>query len=102
MYYMIFYWLIAINFGVNNLNLYFMKMKNYLKAAFLLVAIVSVWVLKPIEKSQDADPLLLQNVEALASGEDSSQTHCYGRGSVDCPVSHDKVDVVYDSYSLGE
>lgn len=69
---------------------------------FLLVAIVSVWVLKPIEKSQDADPLLLQNVEALASGEDSSQTHCYGRGSVDCPVSHDKVDVVYDSYSLGE
>ncbi|MCY6324756.1 NVEALA domain-containing protein [Bacteroides fragilis] len=78
-----------------------MKMKNYLKAAFLLVAIVSVWF-KPIEKSQDADPLLLQNVEALASGEDSSQTHCYGRGSVDCPVSHDKVDVVYDSYSLGE
>lgn len=60
---MIFYWLIAFNFGVNNLNLYFMKMKNYLKAAFLLVAIVSVWVLKPIEKSQDADPLLLQNVE---------------------------------------
>ena len=51
---MIFYWLIAFNFGVNNLNLYFMKMKNYLKAAFLLVAIVSVWVLKPIEKSQDA------------------------------------------------
>ena len=97
---MIFYWLIAFNVGVNNLNLYFMKMKNYLKAAFLLVAIVSV--LQPIEKSQDADPLLLQNVEALASGEDSSQTHCYGRGSVDCPVSHDKVDVVYDSYSLGE
>ncbi|WP_431433933.1 NVEALA domain-containing protein [Bacteroides hominis] len=79
-----------------------MKMKNYLKAAFLLVAIVSVWVLKPTEKSQDVDPLLLQNVEALASGEDPSQTHCYGRGSVDCPVSHDKVDVVYDSYSIGK
>ena len=25
---MIFYWLIAFNFGVNNLNLYFMKMKK--------------------------------------------------------------------------
>lgn len=76
---MIFYWLIAFNFGVNNLNLYFMKMKNYLKAAFLLVAIVSVWVLKPIEKSQDADPLLLQNVE-LASGDDSPQTLVMERG----------------------
>ena len=60
-----------------------MKMKNYLKATFLLVAIVSIWYLKPVQKFQDVDPLLLQNVEALASGEESSQTHCYGRGSVD-------------------
>ena len=65
-----------------------MKMKNYLKATFLLVAIVSIWYLKPVQKFQDVDPLLLQNVEALASGEESSQTHCYGRGSVDCPVTH--------------
>ena len=49
-----------------------MKMKNYLKAAFLLVAVVSVWFLKPMEKSQNVDPLLLQNVEALASGEEAS------------------------------
>lgn len=77
-----------------------MKMKNYLKATFLLVAIVSIWYLKPVQKFQDVDPLLLQNVEALASGEESSQTHCYGRGSVDCPVSHDKVDIVYDAYSI--
>ena len=78
-----------------------MKMKNYLKATFLLVAIVSIWYIKPVQKFQDVDPLLLQNVEALASGEESSQTHCYGRGSVDCPVSHDKVDIVYDAYSIG-
>ena len=58
-----------------------MKMKNYLKATFLLVAIVSIWYLKPVQKFQDVDPLLLQNVEALASGEESSQTHCYGRGT---------------------
>lgn len=47
---MIFYWLIVFNFGVNNLNLYFMKMKNYLKVVFFLVVIVFVWVLKLIEK----------------------------------------------------
>lgn len=37
-----------------------MKMKNYLKATFLLAAIISVWLLKPTEKSQNVDPLLLQ------------------------------------------
>ncbi len=50
-----------------------MKMKNYLKATFLLAAIISVWLLKPTEKSQNVDPLLLQNIEALASGEEPSQ-----------------------------
>ena len=79
-----------------------MKMKNYLKAAFLLVAVVSVLFLKPMEKSQNVDPLLLQNVESLASGEEASHTHCYGPGSVDCPVNHDKVEVVYEGYSLGD
>ena len=65
-----------------------MKMKSYLKATFLLVVIISVWYLKPVQKSQNVDPLLLQNVEALAS---------YWRGSVDCPVSHDKVEIVYEA-----
>ncbi len=39
-----------------------MKMKNYLKATFFLAAIISVWLLKPTEKSQNVDPLLLQNM----------------------------------------
>ena len=71
-----------------------MKMKNYLKVTVFWVAVLSVWCLKPTKKSQDT--LLLQNVEALASGEEHSQIHCYWRGSVDCPVSHDKVEVVYE------
>ncbi len=71
-----------------------MKMKNYLKVTVFWVAVLSVWCLKPTKKSQDT--LLLQNVEALASGEGPSQIHCYWRGSVDCPVSHDKVEVVYE------
>lgn len=71
-----------------------MKMKNYLKVTVFWVAVLSVWCLKPTKKSQDT--LLLQNVEALASGEEPSQIHRYWRGSVDCPVSHDKVEVVYE------
>lgn len=74
-----------------------MKMKSYLKATFLLVVIISVWYLKPVQKSQNVDPLLLQNVEALASGEESSQIHANNNGSVDCPVSHDKVEIVYEA-----
>ena len=66
-----------------------MKMKNYLKATFLLAAIISVW-------------LLLQNIEALASGEEPSHARCYGPGSVDCPINHDKVEIVYEGFSVGE
>ena len=79
-----------------------MKMKNYLKATFLLAAIISVWLLKPTEKSQNVDPLLLQNIEALASGEEPSHAHCYGPGSVDCSINHDKVEIVYEGFSVGE
>ncbi len=71
-----------------------MKMKNYLKVTVFLAAVLSVWCLRPTKKSRDT--LLLQNVEALASGEEPSETHCFWRGSVDCPVSHDKVEVVYE------
>ena len=79
-----------------------MKMKNYLKATFLLAAIISVWLLKPTEKSQNVDPLLLQNIEALASGEEPSHARCYGPGSVDCPINHDNVEIVYEGFSVGE
>ena len=71
-----------------------MKMKNYLKVTVFWVAVLSVWCLKPTKKSQDT--LLLQNVEAEESEKDHSQIQCYWRGSVDCPVSHDKVEVVYE------
>ena len=77
-------------------------MKNYLKATFFLAAIISVWLLKPTEKSQNVDPLLLQNIEALASGEEPSHARCYGPGSVDCPINHDKVEIVYEGFSVGE
>lgn len=35
--------------------------------------------------------LMLDNVEALATGEDANQVICWGIGSVDCPTTHRKV-----------
>ena len=59
-----------------------MKMKNYLKATFFLAAIISVWLLKPTEEP--------------------SHARCYGPGSVDCPINHEKVEIVYEGFSVGE
>lgn len=43
--------------------------------------------------------LLLENIEALASGEGSTHYFCYGTGSVDCPNGR-KVEFVRDNFSL--
>ncbi|MEQ2613361.1 NVEALA domain-containing protein, partial [Bacteroides hominis] len=47
-------------------------------------------------KVQEAG-LLLQNVEALATGESfpDGEIACFGDGSVDCPFTYLKVEVVY-------
>lgn len=35
--------------------------------------------------------LIQENVEALAEGEGYDRVECYGTGSVDCPLNHQKV-----------
>lgn len=45
------------------------------------------------------DDLFLNNVEALATGEDNVPVHCYGSGSVDCP-SGAKVKFVISGFGL--
>lgn len=45
--------------------------------------------------------LLLENIEALASGEDSTHYFCYGTGSVDCPNGR-KVEFVRTNFSLDD
>lgn len=39
--------------------------------------------------------LMQENVEALAEGEEFENTLCYGIGSVDCPINHKKVYVIF-------
>ena len=43
----------------------------------------------------ETNSLMLENVEALANGEVSGPIRCYGRGTVDCPFNHTKVEFVY-------
>ena len=59
----------------------------------LLIGLVSV---RKEGKVQEAG-LLLQNVEALATGESfpDGEIACFGDGSVDCPFTYLKVEVVY-------
>lgn len=40
---------------------------------------------------REAAPLLLENIEALASGESGGDISCIGFGSVDCPLNDMKV-----------
>lgn len=43
--------------------------------------------------------LLLENIEALASGEDHTTVFCYGEGSIDCPNGK-KVKYIMETSSL--
>ena len=44
--------------------------------------------------------LMLDNVEALATGEDANLVFCWGIGRVDCPTTHRKVYMVQQNYTL--
>ena len=45
-------------------------------------------------------PLLLNNIEAIASDESSGIVRCFGTGSVLCPVDNSKVERLVSGYSL--
>ena len=73
-------------------------MKKNLLLLLCIVAILSTKYLASHEKRQSA--LLLYNIEALADDEHVAITQCFGKGSVDCPKSHRKVEYVFGGYSL--
>ena len=75
-------------------------MKKNLLLLLCIVAILSTKYLASHEKRQSA--LLLYNIEALAANSEHADIgHCYGTGTLDCPVSHDKVKYLAGGYSLG-
>ena len=74
------------------------------KVKMLILAALSVMVticsLLGNRQPVEMNVLMLENVEALAAGEDGGQVFCTGVGSLDCPVNHRKVAYVYQPYSL--
>jgi len=64
------------------------NMKLGLIVTVMALAIGGWWV--SYHHSVKVTSLLLDNVEALASGE-SGGAICYGVGSIDCPYSREKV-----------
>lgn len=74
-----------------------------LSVLLFLLCIVAIGAIKKQSSHHDkVSSLLLYNIEALAAGESMQPVMCLGRGSIDCPASHDKVDYVTGGYSLEE
>ena len=73
--------------------------KKILFAGLFLVTITAVTFYFHSQK-KNLDNLMLENIEALASGEWGPNALCYGSGSVDCPANHVKVEYVMSGYSL--
>lgn len=66
--------------------------KKILFVALFLVATVASFQMGT--KHERWDSLMLENIEALASGEGGVRYECVGFGSVDCPHNHVKVYIV--------
>lgn len=76
--------------------------KNLLGMAAMIAAVVGAGYEMTGQDKESMSALLLENVEALASGEVSGPHYCYGAGTVDCPFNHRKVEIVYSGWSLGD
>lgn len=71
------------------------------KLLFLFVLIVTVLSVKYSLKEPRVNTLLLDNVEALAADDEYKEPYtCWGSGSVVCPATGVKVEVIYSGYSL--
>lgn len=67
---------------------------------FLFIGILIVITSWSRPAKVELNNLFLENVEALAAGEEVTTVRCLGSGSVDCPIDKFKAEAVYDGYSL--
>ena len=73
-------------------------MKKLFFLLFVGVLAGTVYCLRPAQAK--LSNLLLENVEALAAPEGSTNINCVGTGSVDCPRDNSKAYMVFGGYSL--
>ena len=71
-------------------------MKKKMIISFIVVATVMSFIGSSYYNTND---LLLDNIEALANGEQENGITCIGEGTVDCPIGI-KVRAVIKYYSL--
>lgn len=67
--------------------------------SIIVCAIIAICLYFNYNK-KTVSPLLLENIEALASGESGGDVTCIGFGTVDCPISSIKVYTVYEPFFL--
>ena len=73
--------------------------KKILFVGLLLAAVAAVSFQSYLGKNELGD-LMLENIDALADSEWGDNVVCFGTGSVDCPITHVKVEFVSHAYSL--
>ena len=74
------------------------SMKKKMIISFIVVATVMSFIGSSYSNNNTND-LLLDNIEALANGEQENGITCIGKGTVDCPIGI-KVRAVIKYYSL--
>ena len=79
-----------------------MKRKLIIGSIILLSAIMIASVSNTLQLlfKEELSAIINTNIEALADDEHVAITQCFGKGSVDCPKSHRKVEYVFGGYSL--
>lgn len=83
---------------INMKNMRTMNKKLLFIGFFLAVTIAASFQINTERESLES--LMLENIDALASGEWGSDVRCIGSGSVDCPIKNVKVYLVQGVYSL--
>lgn len=67
---------------------------------FILCLIGIVGMYSSISEKKQAEDILLQNIEALATDESDVPKVCAGYGCLDCPVGNKKVKYIITGWSL--
>ena len=77
------------------------KNKERMKKVFLIlfVGVLGIWTSLQPQETSVVEDVLLKNVEALASAENSLPVICQDSGGFTCPINGDKYGFVYVGYN---
>lgn len=75
-------------------------MKGKLLGCIVVIAAIMVIKSNVFTKKEAINSLALENIEALAAGEDSNKNYCLGVGDITCPRTGEKVLIVNQKFNL--